>query len=88
MPGMDGFELAHEIRNAPDLTGAVVMMLTSNERAEDIQRCRTLGISAYLTKPVRRAELRSAVCAAGSGAARQVARRTEHRSCCARFGDP
>jgi signal transduction histidine kinase/DNA-binding response OmpR family regulator len=71
MPGMDGFELAHEIRNAPNLNGAIVMMLTSNERAEDIQRCLTLGISAYLTKPVRRAELRSAVCAAlaGRGAA-------------------
>jgi two-component system, sensor histidine kinase and response regulator len=64
MPGMDGFELAHQIRNAPDLTGAVVMMLTSNERAEDIQRCRELGISVYLTKPVRRAELRSAIHAA------------------------
>ncbi len=64
MPGMDGFELAQEIRNAPNLTAAIVMMLTSNERAEDIRHCQTLGISAYLTKPVRRAELRSAVCAA------------------------
>ena len=64
MPGMDGFEFAQEIRNAPDLTGAVMMMLTSNERAEDIQRCRALGISVYLTKPVRRAELRSAISAA------------------------
>jgi CheY-like chemotaxis protein len=67
MPGMDGFELAHEIRNAPNLTGAIVMMLTSNERAEDIRRCRALGISACLTKPIRRAELRSAVCAALAG---------------------
>ncbi len=64
MPGMDGFEFAQQIRNAPGLTGAVMMMLTSNERAEDIQRCRTLGISVYLTKPVRRAELRSAISAA------------------------
>ena len=67
MPGMDGFELAHEIRNAPNLTGAIVMMLTSNERVEDVRRCQTLGISACLTKPVRRAELRSAVCAALAG---------------------
>ncbi len=36
MPEMDGFELAQQIRNAPGLTGAVMMMLTSNERAEDI----------------------------------------------------
>ena len=56
--------MAQQIRNAPDLTAAVVMMLTSNERAEDIQRCRALGISVYLTKPVRRAGLRSAISAA------------------------
>jgi CheY-like chemotaxis protein len=37
------------------------MMLTSGERNEDIQRCRKLGISVYLTKPVRRAELRAAI---------------------------
>jgi signal transduction histidine kinase/DNA-binding response OmpR family regulator len=64
MPGMDGFGLAQEIRNAPDLTATVVMMLTSYELAEDIQRCRALGISVYLTKPVRRAGLRSAISAA------------------------
>ncbi len=61
MPGMSGFELAREIRNAPGVTGALLMMLTSNERAEDIQRCQALGISGYLTKPVRHAELRSAM---------------------------
>ena len=64
MPGIDGFEFAREIQNAPGLTGAVMMMLNSNERAEDIQRCRARGISVYLTKPVRRAELRSAISAA------------------------
>ena len=51
------------------------MMLTSNERAEDIGRCGPLGISACVTKPVRRAKLRSAVRAAlakrGEGEARE-----------------
>jgi two-component system, sensor histidine kinase and response regulator len=61
MPGMDGFELTERIRNLPHPTGAVIMMLTSSERAEDIQRCRDLGISACLIKPVRRADLRSAI---------------------------
>ncbi len=64
LPGMDGFEFAQEIRNDPGLTRAVMMMFTSNERAEDIRRFRALGISVSLTKPVRRAELRSAISAA------------------------
>jgi len=61
MPGMDGFDLASRIRDSPQLTEGVVMMLTSGERTEDLRRCRELGISVYLTKPVRRAELRSAI---------------------------
>jgi two-component system, sensor histidine kinase and response regulator len=61
MPEMDGFDLASRIRNSPHLTEAVVMMLTSGERREDIERCRELGISVYLTKPVRRADLHSAI---------------------------
>ncbi|HEY4365194.1 MAG TPA: response regulator [Bryobacteraceae bacterium] len=61
MPDMDGFDLAARIRQSPHLTEAVVMMLTSAEQAGDIERCRQLGIPAYLIKPVRRAELRSAI---------------------------
>jgi signal transduction histidine kinase/DNA-binding response OmpR family regulator len=61
MPGMDGFDLAERIRNSPHLTEAMVMMLTSGEQAGDIQRCQAAGIPAYLIKPVRRAELRSAL---------------------------
>lgn len=57
MPGMDGFELAERIRANPSLTGCTVMMLTSAERRGDIARCRDLGISAYLIKPIRRGEL-------------------------------
>jgi two-component system sensor histidine kinase/response regulator len=45
----------------------VIMMLTSGEQKGDIQRCRELGIAAYLTKPVRRAELRSAIVRAVTG---------------------
>jgi CheY-like chemotaxis protein len=36
-------------------------MLTSGEHAGDLARCRELGVSSFLTKPIRRAELRSAI---------------------------
>ena len=67
MPDMDGFELVKQIQDSPELTKAVVLMLTLGERGDDFARCRALGISAYLTKPVRRAELRTAITSAIAG---------------------
>jgi signal transduction histidine kinase/CheY-like chemotaxis protein len=61
MPEMDGFELVKRIHETPGLTQPVILMLTSGDRGDDIARCRKLGISSYLTKPVRRAELRTAI---------------------------
>ena len=64
MPGMDGFDLVLQIRNSPHLAESVILMLTSAQRHGDLSRCKELGISGYLTKPVRRAELRSVISAA------------------------
>ena len=36
-------------------------MLTSGGQRGDADRCREVGISAYLTKPVRQQELRDAI---------------------------
>ena len=57
MPEMDGFSLAARIREAPELTGATLMMLSSADRREDAARCRDLGVAAYLTKPIRQSTL-------------------------------
>jgi two-component system sensor histidine kinase/response regulator len=67
MPEMDGFDLADRIRNAPNLANVVILMLTSGEKRGDILRCRGLGVSAYLMKPVRRVELRAAIVKAMRG---------------------
>jgi CheY-like chemotaxis protein len=61
MPEMDGFELVQQIQSAPNLMRSVILMLTSGEHLDDLARCRALGVSAYLLKPVRRAELRAAI---------------------------
>ncbi|MGB8885394.1 MAG: response regulator [Candidatus Korobacteraceae bacterium] len=57
MPGMDGFELAECIQRNPRLAGATVLMLSTGLRAGEINRCRELGVSAYVIKPIRKAEL-------------------------------
>ncbi len=61
MPEMDGFDLTGQIKQTPSLASVVIMMLTSGESRGDIQRSRDLGVSVHLMKPVRRAELRSAI---------------------------
>jgi PAS domain S-box-containing protein len=67
MPGMDGLELAAEIRRDPVLRGLKLVMLTSGgERPEG---ARAVGITHYLTKPVRRAALLTTVAEVLAGAA-------------------
>jgi signal transduction histidine kinase/CheY-like chemotaxis protein len=61
MPEMDGFTLAEIIQKDPELVGAAIMMLTSAGHVGDAARCRELGISAYLVKPVRQGELLSSI---------------------------
>src|SRR5262249_35619794 len=53
MPDMDGFTLAEQIKQHPELAPAAVFMLSSSGRPEHAGRCRELGLAAYLTKPVK-----------------------------------
>jgi CheY-like chemotaxis protein len=57
MPEMDGFGLAEQIRREPEIAGSRLLLLTSAGQPEDTARCRDLGISLCLTKPVRQSEL-------------------------------
>jgi signal transduction histidine kinase/DNA-binding response OmpR family regulator len=61
MPEMDGFTLASEVRQDPKLADTIILMLTSAGQRGDGARCQDLGVSAYLTKPVGRPELRDTI---------------------------
>ncbi|UCF39921.1 MAG: response regulator [Gemmatimonadota bacterium] len=74
MPGQDGFELAQTVREDPDLGDTRLMMLTSAGQRGDGQRCRDLGIEAYLTKPASRLELLEAAAAVMAGHASESGR--------------
>jgi signal transduction histidine kinase/CheY-like chemotaxis protein len=52
MPGVDGFEIATEIRGDSSLRGTALVLLSSSDRPEDAMRGRELGVIAHLTKPV------------------------------------
>jgi signal transduction histidine kinase/DNA-binding response OmpR family regulator len=70
MPDMDGFELAETIIHTPELAGATIMMLSSADLTGEAARCRELGVAAFLTKPIRQAELLDAMRLALGGVAR------------------
>src|SRR5436305_6411895 len=61
MPDRDGFELATAIRADAQLARTRLLILTSAGQRGDGERCRQLGIQAYLTKPIARADLIEAV---------------------------
>jgi CheY-like chemotaxis protein len=58
---MDGFEVALQIREHAELSGATVMMLTSDMQSGAAARCRELGVASYLIKPVRQTDLLHAI---------------------------
>jgi CheY-like chemotaxis protein len=64
MPAMDGFELAEKMQERMghhSQREATVLMLTSGGQPGEGNRCKQLGISAYLLKPVLKADLRAAM---------------------------
>ena len=68
MPGMDGFELAEKMQTRIKLNAEAaeptVLMLTSGGLPGEANRCREVGISAYLLKPVLKDDLLAAIRAA------------------------
>jgi len=64
MPGRDGFWLAEQVEADAALKPATVMMLTAVRRPDDADRCRRLGVQAYLAKPIKPSELLDAMMAA------------------------
>jgi two-component system, NarL family, sensor histidine kinase EvgS len=63
MPGMDGYELARTIRQeeAPDAVRRPILALTANAMKGEARRALDLGLDAYLTKPIRMADLQAAL---------------------------
>ncbi len=51
MPGLDGYEVAHHLRQEPSLAGAHLIALTGYGREEDRDRSIEAGFDRHLTKP-------------------------------------
>jgi CheY-like chemotaxis protein len=57
MPDVDGFMLVEQLQKLPEMRDLVIVMLTSGGQRGDGQRCKELGIAAYLIKPVLQSDL-------------------------------
>ena len=51
MPEMDGFEVCRRVRQDPELSDLVVIMLTAMGQKVDEDRAREAGVDHFLTKP-------------------------------------
>jgi signal transduction histidine kinase/DNA-binding response OmpR family regulator len=67
MPGMDGWELAHRIRQQETFSCIQIMIMPSAGTRGDANRCKELGIEGYLTKPIIMEELHDALAAVIGG---------------------
>ena len=57
MPGMDSFILAQELKQNPDLAKSTIIMLNSAKTKGDASPWQKLGVSAFITKPIKQSEL-------------------------------
>ena len=72
MPEMDGFTFAQIVKQDPRFSSVLIMMISSSGLRGDAALCRKMGISAYLTKPIRQSLLLDAIMLTlGTGAKKQ-----------------
>ena len=65
MPNMNGFELLAWIKGRPDSKALPVVMLSSLDSPEVLQRCTKLGAAAYMVKPFTKEKIEASLAKAG-----------------------
>lgn len=63
LPGMDGYEVARQVRLSPGLEGVAVIALTGYAADQDRDRAAAGGFAAHLVKPVDLETLRRTLAA-------------------------
>lgn len=66
MPDLGGFDLARRLHGQVEIA-ATVIMLSSDNRTQDVALARSLGFASYLVKPVRRVDVIDAIARIGAG---------------------
>ena len=61
MPELDGFDVAKTIKDAPSGKDVRIILLSSMGQRGDSDRCKEVGISGYLPKPIKQSDLLDAI---------------------------
>jgi PAS domain S-box-containing protein len=62
MPGMDGFETAKAmLEHVPEQQRPVMIAVTVSTSEQDIAKCRALGMSGFISKPIKISEIQQAI---------------------------
>ncbi|MBN1936316.1 MAG: response regulator [Anaerolineae bacterium] len=61
MPRLDGVEVLRQIKADKQMRLIPVVILTSSRESRDLEECYTLGVNAYVVKPVHFAEFVQAI---------------------------
>lgn len=61
LPGVDGFEVCHRLRESPETAKVPIVMVSAKGRREDVETGLRVGANAYMTKPLSRVDLLATV---------------------------
>ena len=62
MPGIDGYEVLHILKNKPAFADKHFVAVTANAMAADVAKGKAAGFSEYLSKPFNISEFKSVLC--------------------------
>ena len=57
MPKMSGFEACQQLKNDPETSGIIILMVTALSELGDVERAVNVGCDDYLSKPIHKLEL-------------------------------
>lgn len=57
MPKLSGFEVCHRLKDDPEKSGIMILMITALNELGDIERAVEAGTDDFLSKPVNKVEL-------------------------------
>lgn len=70
LPGMDGYEMARELRKRPETKGAILIAMTGWGQEEDRRKSKEAGFERHLVKPVDPAALAAILAEVAAGVTR------------------
>lgn len=57
LPGLSGFDVAKKIRETDEFKGIPIIMVSAMDQEANVSRAASLGVAAYLPKPIHMDEL-------------------------------